>query len=591
MLPLSPEEYRFILKNDLTSFIHACFYELNPQTPFIPGDHIDLIAAKLEACRRGEIRRLIVNLPPRNLKSHCVSVAFPAWLLGRDPTTHIICVSYGQELADKLARDTRLLMSGSLYRSLFSTRLSGRQATHDFETTASGGRMATSVGGVLTGRGAEYMVLDDPLKPDDALSESKRKSANEWFDNTLLARLNDKATGCIIIVMQRLHQDDLVGHVLEQGHWEVLELPAIFERDAEYAINNPFGTRAIRRRAGEVLHPERESLETLMRIRHDVGEYNFTSQYLQHPITPGGNIVKSDWLRYYEPGSQPARFAMIAQSWDTANKSGELNDFSVCTTWGVTAKKDIYLLDVCRRRLNFPDLKRAVVDLKSRFKPHHILIEDKASGTQLIQELKGSGCNVRPYSPSPGNDKQIRLYSQTTYFENGRVFLPTSAPWLDEYVLELTAFPVQSSTIRSTRRLSFWMTYGSAGSVWSSAKNCFSGPRCQTPEDAGWGPIRCRSVTVSANLVRDVLSTRQRNRFLAYRRYDLSAVSIQVKSLSIRQQQERGSPARNAGSGASDCRQMKRIEQMLTSGSEYRSEECGRYQPAGPRNRAVQPGR
>jgi predicted phage terminase large subunit-like protein len=437
---LSLEEYRFILRADFMSFIQCAFDELNPQTSFICGPHIELIASKLEACRRGEIRRLIINLPPRNLKSQCVSVAFVAWLLGHAPALRVICASYGQDLAGKFARDTRNVMMSPWYEALFSTRISDRQAVHDFETTAMGGRMATSVGGVITGRGADFIILDDPLKPEEALSETQRDGVNEWFDNTLLSRLNDKATGCIVIVMQRLHQNDLVGHVMGRDEWEVLSFPVIAESDTVDKIESPFGARMFRRQKGDVLHPERESLETILKIRLQIGEYNFASQYQQNPTPLGGTIVKREWLRYYEPGAEPARFGFLVQSWDTANKVGELNDYSVCTTWGVN-RPDIYLIDVFRKRLNFPDLKRAVIELRHRFRPHTVLVEDKASGTQLIQELKGDCPSVRPYLPPAGTDKLMRLYSQTTYFENGRVFLRRPAPWLDEYIAELTGFP------------------------------------------------------------------------------------------------------------------------------------------------------
>ena len=437
---LSLDEYQLILRNDLTSFIQSAFHELNPQTPYMRGSHIEVMATKLEACRQGKIRRLIINLPPRNLKSHCVSIAFPAWLLGHNPAEQIICASYGQDLADKLARDTRRIMMSQWYKNLFSTRISERQALHDFATGEMGGRMATSVGGVLTGRGANYIILDDPLKPDEALSETQRTAVNQWFSNSLLSRLNNKATGCIIIVMQRLHQDDLVGHVLEQDDWDVLSFPAIAEENESHIIEGPFGRRLFRRRHGEALHPERESLQTLSKIRSDIGEYNFASQYQQTPTPVGGAMVKIEWLRYYEPGSEPRRFSMIVQSWDTANKSGELNDFSVCTTWGV-AGRDFYLLDVYRERLNYPELKRAVLTRKSLYRPTTIIIEDKASGTQLIQELRREGVNIRPYMPPPNTDKVLRLHAQAIHFENGRVFLRKDAPWLKSYISELTGFP------------------------------------------------------------------------------------------------------------------------------------------------------
>ena len=171
---------------------------------------------KQKAVRRGEIKRLIINLPPRCLKSHCASVAFVAWMLGHEPSKHIICASYGQDLANEMAALTRNLMLSPLYL-LYSVRSSAGEAVDDFGTIASGRRLATSVGGVLTGRGADMMIIDDPQKADDALSESSRKATHTWFDNTLLSRLNDKRDGAIIIVSQRLHQDDLVGHVLEQG--------------------------------------------------------------------------------------------------------------------------------------------------------------------------------------------------------------------------------------------------------------------------------------------------------------------------------------------------------------------------------------
>ena len=173
------------------SFVHRSFYELNPDTVFKPSPHIEAIASKLEACRRGEIRRLIINLPPRHLKSHTASIAFVAWLLGHNPAEQVICASYGQDLADKLARDCRIVMSSGWYQQLFSTRMAGKNSVSDFSTTKQGFRMSTSVGGVLTGRGANFIIIDDPLKPDEALSESQRKAVNEWYDNTLLMPLAD----------------------------------------------------------------------------------------------------------------------------------------------------------------------------------------------------------------------------------------------------------------------------------------------------------------------------------------------------------------------------------------------------------------
>lgn len=477
---LSAPEYHHFLRHDLTSFIVRSFYELNPQTGFMLGPHIEVMATKLDACRKGKTRRLIINLPPRGLKSHCSSVAFVAWWLGHNPAGHVICASYGQELADKLARDCRLVMLSPWYQQVFRTRLASRQAVHDFMTTGQGTRMATSVGGVLTGRGADLILIDDPLKPDEALSESRRKAVNEWYDNTLLSRLNNKSKGCIIIIMQRLHQDDLVGHVLEQEEWETVSFPAIAERDETHVIESILGKRLFRRTVGEALHPERESLAVYNTIRQTIGDYHFTSQYQQNPAPPGGAIVKLVWLRFYEPGEQPAQFSRIIQSWDTANKTTELSDYSVCTTWGVLYKR-YFLLDVYRRKLNYPDLKRAIIEQAKLHSANTILIEDKASGTQLIQDLKSESVfGITEYKPPSGTDKIMRLHAQTAMIENGLVYLPRTAPWLADYIHELTSFPgtrhddqVDSTTqfldyIRGNNELEVWIKLGQKKGPWLS---------------------------------------------------------------------------------------------------------------------------
>ncbi|MGC1891880.1 MAG: hypothetical protein WA709_38365, partial [Stellaceae bacterium] len=211
---LSLDEYRALLRRDFVSFAQRCFHELNPKTRFAMGWHLEIIAAKLMAVRGGEIQRLIVNLPPRHLKSLLASVAFPAWCLGHDPSAQVLCVSYAQDLADKLSRDCRHILASAWYQRVFPTRLSPqRAAMPEFDTTAQGCRLATSVGGVLTGRGADLIVIDDPLKPEEALSQTQRQAANDWFDHTLYSRLNDKLTGAIVLIMHRLHEDDLTGHV------------------------------------------------------------------------------------------------------------------------------------------------------------------------------------------------------------------------------------------------------------------------------------------------------------------------------------------------------------------------------------------
>jgi len=439
-MKLTPNEYRATLRSDFNAFIERSFYELNPTTAFLPNWHIEKIAAELESCRRGQTRRLIINVPPRSLKSLCASIAFPAWLLGHDPSAQIIVASYGQELSNKLSSDCRTLFTSSFYQDLFSTRLSTqRQALQEFATTENGFRMATSVGGVLTGRGGQFLIIDDPLKPDDALSETHRKACNEWFDHTLYSRLNDKRNGCIVLIMQRLHEDDLVGHVLGLEPWKVIRFPSIAEENETHVIDTPYGTRRFKRRTGEALHPEREPLEVLNHLREALGPFNFSGQYQQLPAPLGGGLVEAAWFKTYATADAPEKFEMILQSWDTSNKPTELSDYSVCTTWGIK-EKHIYLLHVCRKRLGYPELKRLVREQADAFHPATILIEDRASGTQLIQELIGEGVYaVKKYEPT--NDKITRMNYVTSTIENGFVHLPDKAGWLAEYLHELTTFP------------------------------------------------------------------------------------------------------------------------------------------------------
>ncbi len=440
MTVLTPAQYEFLLRRDLATFAGRCFQALNPQTELAMNWHLEVIADKLTAVREGKIRRLIINLPPRHLKSLMASIAFPAWCLGQDPSAQILCVSYAQDLADKLARDCRGLMMSPWYQRIFSTRLAPhRQAVQEFITTRQGYRLATSTGGVLTGRGADIILIDDPLKPEEALSDAQRKAANEWYDHTLYSRLNDKRHGAIVIIMQRLHEDDLIGHVLAQEGWEFLSFPAIAEADEVHRIETILKPKCFRRRQGEALHPDREPLETLDHIRRTIGEYNFAGQYQQSPAPLGGGLVKAEWFKRYGEKDRPERFDRIVQSWDTANKATELSDFSVCTTWGVKGK-DLFLLGLFRRRLEYPALKRAVREQQSLFDAKEVLIEDKASGTQLIQELINDGCHgVTRYQPTC--DKIMRLHAQTAMIENGFVYIPETAPWLAEYLHELTVFP------------------------------------------------------------------------------------------------------------------------------------------------------
>jgi predicted phage terminase large subunit-like protein len=440
-MTISEAEVQAIIRSDFVAFVEGSFYELYPEAQFYHNWHIDVIAEALEQCRAGDLCRLVINLPPRSLKSHMTSISFCAWLLGQNPAAQIICASYAQGLADKLAGDCLSLMSTRWYQKLFpACRLARpRQAVHDFSTTQKGFRLATSVGGVLTGRGADFVIIDDPLRPDEALSDAQRQTVNDWQDHTVISRLNDKSRGCIILIMQRLHEDDLVGHVLQQTGWRVLKFPAIADENEEYLVQTTYGQKRFTRRQGEALHPEREPLEVLEEIRKVQGEYNFAGQYQQAPAPLGGGMVKLEWFKSYAKTDLPSKFDFIIQSWDSANKPSELSDYSVCTSWGVL-EKHLFLLDVYRKRVGYPVLKRAVRDQADTFGAKIILIEDRASGTQLIQELVNEGMHaVQGYVPV--THKRMRLHSVTGIIENGFVHLPDKAEWLEEYKHEMTIFP------------------------------------------------------------------------------------------------------------------------------------------------------
>jgi predicted phage terminase large subunit-like protein len=440
-MKVSKEKFQEILRSDFVMFVQRSFRELNPETVYLHNWHIEVIAEALEQCRMGKLRRLIINLPPRSLKSHMTSVSFVAWLLGHNPAAQVICASYAQDLADKLAMDCRSVVTSSWYQSLLTKmRLAARRpAVNDFATTERGFRMATSVGGVLTGRGADFIVIDDPLRPDEALSETRRKAVNEWFDHSLISRLNNKRDGCIILIMQRLHEGDLVGHVLQQGDWRVLKFPAIAQENEIHRIQTPYGSKVFCRKEGEALHAEREPLEVLAQMREIQGEYNFAGQYQQAPSPLGGGIIKTHWLRFYQQEELPETFEFVFQSWDTANKSSELSDYTVGTTWGMQ-KNHLYLLHVLRKRMDYPDLRRAVKKSAEEYRVRNILIEDRASGTQLIQDLIADGVHsVTRYQTQL--DKVMRMHSVTSTFENGFVHLPAQAYWLPEFLHELAVFP------------------------------------------------------------------------------------------------------------------------------------------------------
>jgi predicted phage terminase large subunit-like protein len=435
------EEFDAITRLDFNVFVERVFADLKGGEPFLDNWHISFECSELEAVTRGEVTRLVIALPPRNLKSIVASIAYPAWLLGHDPTTKIICASYGQQLADDLARDRRQVMRSDWYKALFpGTRLkSDRQSVGMLETTVGGSCQSTSVGGVLTGFGADIIIVDDPTKPEEALSDRERATANHWLSHTLITRLNNKVTGRIILVMQRLHEEDMIGFFLSLGGARLVSFPAIAQEDEHLEWRTPFGMRRHKRSEGEALHPEREPLAALEMLRVAMGTRMFASQYLQMPAPPGGSIVKPEWFQRYDLANLP-EFDTMFQSWDTASKGTQLSDYSVCTTWGKKGTQ-LYLLHVLRKRLEYPDLKRAVVEQARLWDVSKVLVEDASSDQSLLQDLKNDGFYI-VQAVKPKGDKIMRLASVTGAIENGQVFVPNQAPWLEEFLHELMMFPV-----------------------------------------------------------------------------------------------------------------------------------------------------
>ena len=438
-MPASSRLRDAIIRTDLVSFNQKAFQTLAPSGTYQDNWHIHAIAHHLELVRQQKIRRLIVTVPPRSMKSLLCSISFPAFLLGHDPSKRVIAVSYSSDLAIKLSNDCREVMSSSWYGPLFpGTKLSRHKNTEaEFQTTRMGLRIATSIEGTLTGRGGDIIIIDDPMKPIDALSDTKRERVHNAFVNTIVSRLDHKQTGAIIIVMQRLHEDDLVGRLLrdQPDQWTVLSLPAIAEQEEKIAIGNE---RYQVRRVGDLLHAEREPLSVLDSYRAQMGSDVFAAQYQQSPVPREGAMIKRSWPRRYDVPPKIDSSKTVIQSWDTAAKGGGQSNYSVCTTW-LNHKGRYYLLDVYREQVDYPALKTQAISMAELHDPTVILIEDAGTGTALAKELQNQGLPV--IAVKPELDKRIRMSIQSVKFEGGQIFLPKEAPWLADFESELFSFP------------------------------------------------------------------------------------------------------------------------------------------------------
>lgn len=429
-----------LMRADFKAFVRKAFASISGGQQLVWNWHFDAITYQLGEVADGRCRRLLVSLPPRNGKSKAISIAWVAWMLGRNPRLNFVCVSYSNDLSAKLARDCLAIMESHWYRELFPRTIisAKRSAAYDFETTAGGGRFATSVSGTITGRGGDIIILDDVIKPDEADSDTVREAVNEWYKRTLASRLDDKARGAIICVMQRLHEYDLAGTMLETGTFEQLSLPAIAEVDQVIPLTRG---RTYVRRIGEVLHAAREPRALLDQIKAEMGSRAFSAQYQQDPVPAVGNIIKADWLKSYGTLAAVPR-GVVTQSWDTASKPGLQNDWSVCMT-AIVAGKLVYVVDIFRKRMAFPELKASVIRLARDHGATELLVEDQASGIALVQEMRvfAGGRVPLPIACKTEGDKVSRVEGISAMIEAGQLLLPDEAPWLASFKSELLGFP------------------------------------------------------------------------------------------------------------------------------------------------------
>ena len=438
---MTPESaFCALQRQHMAPFVWRAFGELHPGTPFEPNWHIDAMCKALEDVYHGTTRRLLITVPPRHLKSICTTVGFSAWALGKSPSLKIITASYGNRLAEEHMHSFRQLIETPWYQRLFPhVQIDPRRnRASEIKTTSQGARYSVSKGGSITGIGADILIVDDLLKAGDAYSEAERESADQFFRETLLSRLDDKLTGRVIVIQQRLHEDDIAGRLIRQGDYAHLNLPAIAQERQTFDLG--FGRTHVRE-PGDLLFEAREPRSVLDDLRREMGEQAFNAQYQQNPIPPNGGMVRWDWFPTYD--ERPARetFSKIVQSWDTGMSAQPDSDYSVCLTFGF-ANRCWHLLDVYRRQLDFPDLAREVRRLQDDWQADTVIIEKQGAGTSLLQDLRRDRPGRAIYrAHTPTLSKEERLRGQTPKLESGLIAVPSAAPWCAELRHELQGFP------------------------------------------------------------------------------------------------------------------------------------------------------
>ena len=406
---------------------------------FIAGRHHAIMAEAFEKVASGEIKRLIINMPPRHTKSEFASYLLPAWFLGKFPQKKVIQTSHTAELAVGFGRKVRNLVDSDVYKSIFpgvglqaDSKAAGRWATN-----AGGDYFAIGVGGAVTGKGADILIIDDPHSEQEAaLAETNSEvydKTYEWYTSGPRQRL--QPGGAIIVVMTRWSKKDLTGRVLQAAaqrstgeDWEVIEFPALFEDDRP-------------------LWPEFWSVEELMALREELPTGKWMAQYMQQPTSEVSAIVKREWWKIWDKDYAP-QCEFTIQSWDTAFLKSERADYSACTTWGVFYHPDdtgvdranIILLNSFKKRMEFPELKQKAYEDYRNWEPDSLIVEAKATGAPLIFELRAMGIPVQEFTPSKGNDKIARLNAVADMFASGMVWVPDTR-WAEELVEEVASFP------------------------------------------------------------------------------------------------------------------------------------------------------
>jgi predicted phage terminase large subunit-like protein len=414
-----------LIRTDLSYFIHQVFRTVSPSSIYQHNWHIDLIAQYLIACQKGDTRRLIINIPPRFLKSIAVSVAFPAWLLGHNPSTQIMCASYAMALSHKHSLDCRLVLEQDWYKEAFpNTLLVDDQNTKSkFVTTERGFRYATSIGSSVTGSGADYLIIDDPLNADMANSEVALNNANTWYEQVYSTRLNDPKKGCQILIMQRLHENDLSGLLLGKGGWEHLCLPLVAEKDETIEK----GTIRQIRTTGDLLHPARIGEIEVGKLKDDLGPYGFAHQYQQQAAPQGGGVFKYEWIQYYDSVDQYKLNKYIFV--DPANSKTKDSDFTAIVVIGVGQDKNIYILDMIRDRLDVKGREDIIFELHKKYSPMMVYYEKY--GMQCDSDWIKHAMTYRNYRfaiTEVGGilDKISRIRRLEAYFCRGQIWMPRS---------------------------------------------------------------------------------------------------------------------------------------------------------------------